>query len=136
MGDVVETPRADPPLVLVIDDEEAIHYWFKYALKATACELEMAASGEEGLEKAAARRPQVVFLDLRMPGLDGVETFHRLRRLYPDLEVHIATAFHPDFLEPLEQLSAGPARFGVLSKPIAPDRIRAIVEAQRSPGPA
>lgn len=55
-----------------------------------------AGTGPETLTQAAALCPDVVLLDLEMPGMDGVETLHRLRELYPAIRVLIFTAFDTD----------------------------------------
>ena len=47
---------------------------------------------------AKARKYDLVFLDLKMPGLNGVETLRELRQMDQDLPIYIVTAFHEEFL--------------------------------------
>jgi two-component system KDP operon response regulator KdpE len=65
--------------VLVIDDEPQIRRALRAGLERSNCEVFLAASGEEGLDIAAMHSPDVIILDLAMPGLDGYEVCKQLR---------------------------------------------------------
>jgi len=65
-----------------------------------------AADGDEAVEKAAALRPDVVLMDLRMPRCDGVEATRRLRELHPDIKVIVLTTYADD-RSVIEALRAG-----------------------------
>lgn len=67
------------PLVLVIEDEPPIRRFLRASLAAEGYRVEEAASGEEGVKKAAAQPPDLVILDLGLPGLDGQDVLRRLR---------------------------------------------------------
>lgn len=70
----------DVERILLIDDEPDIRAVAALSLERVGgFSLDSAASGEEGLERARAQRPDVVLLDVMMPGLDGLETLARLR---------------------------------------------------------
>jgi len=115
--------------VLVIDDEEGIRDAFELALDNLGYTVETAGSGEEGLRKALARRPDLVFLDMKMPGMDGVETLRRLQGYYPDLPVYIVTAFYEDYMQPLKDVVDQGLEFQVAKKPLEHAEIRAVVQA-------
>jgi two-component system, OmpR family, KDP operon response regulator KdpE len=68
--------------VLVIDDELQIRRALSSVLKARHYEVDLAATAEEGLEQTAARTPDVVILDLTLPGMNGLEACRRLREWY------------------------------------------------------
>jgi two-component system, OmpR family, KDP operon response regulator KdpE len=68
--------------VLVIDDEEQIRRALKSVLQARHYEVDLAESAEEGLELAASRTPDIVVLDLTLPGTSGLEAARRLREWY------------------------------------------------------
>ena len=65
--------------ILVVDDEPQIRRAMRTSLEAHGFRLETAANGEEGLLKAAEIAPDLVFLDLGLPDLDGTEVIARLR---------------------------------------------------------
>ena len=67
------------PRVLVIDDEEMARYIFKQFLAGTPYLVDEAAAGPEGVQRAQNDRPQVIVLDLLMPGMDGYEVLRRLQ---------------------------------------------------------
>lgn len=118
-----------PKRILIIDDEEAVRDAFELALDEMGYTLETVASGEAGLESALRNRPDLVFLDLKMPGIDGVETLRRLQSHYPDLPVYIVTAFHQEFVEPLQKAGSKGFSFQVAQKPLSGEEIRLIVDS-------
>jgi two-component system KDP operon response regulator KdpE len=67
------------PRVLVVDDEPQIQRALGVALRANGYEVDQAETGEQALDLAAARPPDLVILDLGLPDLDGVEVCRRLR---------------------------------------------------------
>lgn len=67
------------PLVLVIEDEPPIRRFLRASLAEAGYRVEEATSGEDGIKKAAARPPDLVILDLGLPGLDGQDVLRRLR---------------------------------------------------------
>jgi len=67
------------PRVLVVDDERAIRRFLRASLTALGYIVHEAGSGEEALTEVAAQRPDVIILDLWLPGIDGVEVTRRLR---------------------------------------------------------
>jgi DNA-binding response OmpR family regulator len=67
--------------VLVVDDDPVIVRLLEVNLRLEGYEVETASRGEEALERAGATAPDLVILDVMMPGLDGWETCRRLREL-------------------------------------------------------
>ena len=65
--------------ILVVDDEYAVARGIQYALEQEGYQVTVAGSGEEALAVAAELAPDLVVLDVRMPGIDGFETLRRLR---------------------------------------------------------
>jgi two-component system, OmpR family, KDP operon response regulator KdpE len=65
--------------VLVVDDEPQIRKALNVNLRARGYDVDLAATGEEALHLAAARRPDAVLLDLGLPGIDGVQVIEGLR---------------------------------------------------------
>ncbi|OQX47288.1 MAG: hypothetical protein B0D86_00245, partial [Candidatus Sedimenticola endophacoides] len=87
------------------------------------------ADGDQGVRLARGRRPDLVFLDLRMPGLSGVATLRRLHLLYPGIDVCIVTGFYEEYLRELIQAGEEGIRFQVARKPIDQEQIRVIAES-------
>ena len=77
------SPAAGPAMVrtaLIVDDELTSRYVLRRSLTSAGCRVIEAAGGEEGLQRAEADRPDVIFLDLRMPDMMGTEVLARLKR--------------------------------------------------------
>jgi DNA-binding NtrC family response regulator len=110
--------------ILVIDDEEFITKSLKQHLEKDGCEVFTAASGEEGLEMFKADAPDIVILDLNMPGMGGIETLKSLKKLSNDVIVIIITA-HGDIETAVSAIKLGAYDF--VEKPFELDRISVIV---------
>ena len=108
--------------ILVIDDEKPIRDSFLLALE-ESYQVETASSGEEGLARLKEKRYGLIFLDLKMPGMNGVETLKELRKLDADVPVYIVTAFHNEYLHQMQDLSNTGATFEILNKPVGLDQI-------------
>ncbi|HEY9430964.1 MAG TPA: ATP-binding protein [Blastocatellia bacterium] len=77
-GERLEIPRPESRLLL-IDDEESARYLIKKMLGRSPWVVDEAASGEEGIRMAREAQPNLILLDLKMPGLSGLETLSRLK---------------------------------------------------------
>jgi DNA-binding response OmpR family regulator len=69
------------PRVLFIEDDTSIAEMYTFRLRQDGWQVDIAHDGEEGLAKATARPPDVLILDIMLPGIDGVEVLARLRSL-------------------------------------------------------
>jgi two-component system KDP operon response regulator KdpE len=65
--------------LLLIEDEPQVRRFLRNSLESTECKLLEASTGEAGLERAASAHPDVILLDLGLPGIDGIEVTRRLR---------------------------------------------------------
>jgi CheY-like chemotaxis protein len=115
--------------ILVIDDDEAVRKSFILALEDTGYQVETVESGEKGIEKLGDTGYDLVFLDLKMPGLNGVQTLRKLRQMDPLVPVYIVTAFHKEFFKDLKLLSDDGIAFDLLRKPIGSDEIVQLTES-------
>jgi CheY-like chemotaxis protein len=114
--------------VLLIDDEDDIREVARLSLELVAdWTLFDAGSGEEGIVKAEAERPDAILLDVMMPGMDGPTTLERLQE-------HPATRNIPVIFLTAKVQPAGQRRFqslgvrGVIAKPFDPMTLAAKVE--------
>lgn len=82
----------DVQRILVIDDDPAVTSVLKRSLAYEGYAVDVASSGEDGLSVARARYPDLVILDVMMPGLDGYDVLARLRAGDPHLPVLMLTA--------------------------------------------
>jgi len=104
--------------ILVIDDDEAIRKSFVLTFEDEGYRVDTAESGEKGLEMRRETSYDLVFLDLKMPGIDGVETLRRLREMDKEVPVYIVTAFHKDFFQGLKRAVEDGIDFELLRKPV------------------
>ena len=65
--------------ILIVEDEYAVARGIQYALQQEGYQVAVSRSGEEGLEFALKEAPDLVILDVRLPGIDGFEVLRRLR---------------------------------------------------------
>jgi len=109
--------------ILVIDDDAGVRKAFALALEDTPYKLDAAESGEKGIEMVQNNKYNLIFLDLKMPGLNGVETLRGIRKISGDLPVYIVTAFHKEFFEGLKEVRDDGIDFELLNKPVGGDEI-------------
>ena len=79
--------------VLIVDDDKGMVSTLSDILGACDYQVAVASSGHEAIDRARADTPHVVVMDIRMPGLNGVDTFRELKRLAPDSYVVFMTAY-------------------------------------------
>lgn len=81
-----------PIRALVVDDETMLEELISVGLRMTGWDVKSAGNGPAGLAIARDWRPDVLVLDIMMPGFDGVELLSRVRKLYPDVPCLFLTA--------------------------------------------
>jgi two-component system nitrogen regulation response regulator GlnG len=102
------------PQVLIIDDEETIAWALRRAFEREHYQVRVAASAEAGLKLVQQQKPEVVFLDVRLPGMDGLTALEHLRRLAPESAIIVITA-HGDLPTAVRAVQGG--AFDYLTKP-------------------
>lgn len=115
--------------ILIIDDEEGVRDSFQISLESEEYIVETAATGELGVEKAKENKPDIIFLDLKMPGIDGVETLERLREFCHDIPIYIVTAFYKEYMQKLQSIMERDISFEICHKPIDSVQIKNIVDS-------
>ncbi|MFO0589630.1 MAG: response regulator [Polyangiaceae bacterium] len=117
--------------VLLVDDEGSLLLTLAANLELEGFEVALAGSGEAALEIITREPFDLVLTDIRMPGMNGVELFHRVRRLRPEMPVVLMTAFAVEELVD-QALSSG--AFTVLPKPFSIEQVVATIShAARRP---
>jgi len=110
--------------ILVIDDEKVVRSLFRETLEELGHTVIAAETGTEGLELVGKWDFDLVFLDLKMPGMDGAEFLRLIKTVKPGLPVTIITGY-PDSEMMARALAHGP--LGVMSKPFGESDIIAAV---------
>ncbi len=82
--------------ILIIEDEENIRGFLRINFKKNNFIVDEAGSGEEGLAKARLSRPDIVLLDVMLPGIDGFDVLKQLREMYSDIGIIMLTAKSQD----------------------------------------
>ena len=114
--------------ILVIEDEEGVRDSFQIALEGDEYTVETADCGENGIKKAKDRQPDLIFLDMKMPGIDGVETLQRLREFCKEAPIYIVTAFYKEYMQALQNVLEKGINFEICHKPIDAHQIKRIVD--------
>ncbi len=100
--------------ILIVDDEPDFVEALAKRLKNHALDVETASGGEEALEKARSQDFTAIVLDLKMPGMDGIETLERLKEINPNLQIILLTG-HGSIREGVDAMKHGAIDF--LEKP-------------------
>jgi DNA-binding NarL/FixJ family response regulator len=118
--------------VLIVDDHAIVRQGLEQLLSSTDFEIVgSAADGEQGLDLALDLVPDVILMDLSMPGMGGVEATRRILALSPEQKIVVLTSFADQQLI-IQALDAGAC--GYLLKDTPPDEIIAAVRAAVSGG--
>jgi len=108
------------PRILVIDDDAEIRKSFKMTLEYAGYDVVLAATGEEGVKLVENDAPDLVFCDIKMPGMDGLEVLQKLRHLVEVTPIVIITG-NADIQNAVEATRLG--AFDFIEKPVSSERI-------------
>jgi len=106
--------------ILVVDDEEVVRLSHIRTLASTHCNVEVVRDGGEALRVMEQRVADVVLLDLRMPGMDGMAVLKTIKQRWPETEVVIITGY-PTVETAKEAVRLG--AYDYLAKPVGPDDV-------------
>jgi CheY-like chemotaxis protein len=116
-------PMRDKP-ILIVDDEKNIRLTLSRSLEVLGVETDSAEDGKEALVKLREKEFGVILLDIRMPGVDGMEVLRQVRESKPDIRIIIITAYGTIELA-VEAMKLGAVDF--IPKPFVPEEIREMV---------
>ena len=108
------------PRILVVDDEWAMQEALRDWLKEDGYEVGLASNGEEAIVLATQKNWEVILLDLKMPGMDGLEALKRLKEVNPEAEILMMTAY-ATVDTAVQAMKEG--AFDYLVKPFDPDEV-------------
>ncbi len=86
--------------ILVVDDEESIHLLYKEELEEEGYEVLSALNGEDALKLFDEANPDLVILDINMPGMDGIEVLRQMKQKRPSVPVILSSAY-PEYKQDL-----------------------------------
>ena len=111
--------------ILVIDDEEVVLDSCTQVLASGDCQVLTAGNGAEGLKRLEEVQPDLIFVDLKMPGLSGLEVLERIRGKHPLMVVIVITGY-ATVSSAVEAMKKG--AFDFLPKPFTPEELRLIAK--------
>lgn len=110
--------------ILVVDDEAVVRLSHNRILAGQNCKVETVDGGQQALDSMQTEPADLVLMDLRMPGMDGLATLKAMKEKWPDTEVVIITGY-PSVYTAREAVRLG--AFDYLAKPVDPDKVRAVM---------
>lgn len=111
------------PLILIIDDDESLRDGCRQTLERSGYIVLTAGEGVEGIRLARENKPDVAFVDLKMPGVSGMEIIEILSKDVPDIVLIMITGY-ATILSAVEAIQKG--AYDYLPKPFSPDQLRAV----------
>lgn len=111
--------------ILVVDDEKNIRLSLSQALAPLGLPVETAVNGEEALSRLEDQDLGLIILDIRLPGLDGLEALRQISERRPDIRVIMVTAYGT-IERAVEAMKLGAVDF--IQKPFSPEQIRGLVK--------
>lgn len=124
--------KAPPCRVLIIDDDEAVAHSTAVLLEALGHQTEIAADGPAGLRAAGQFSPDLIFLDIGLPGMDGYEVARLMREKYPESDFTlVAVTGYGQATDARKALDAGCDRH--LTKPVSVAEFEDILQAVSGP---
>jgi two-component system sensor histidine kinase/response regulator len=111
--------------ILVIDDEQAMRDSCRQVLTKDGYRTETAEDGDSGLDKVREIQPDLVLVDLKMPGLDGMEVLERISEIDPNIVSVVITAYAT--IESAVEAMKRHA-YDFLTKPFTPDQLRVVIK--------
>ncbi len=79
--------------ILLVDDEDSIHLLYREELEDEGYEVHSALSGEEALAQLKVIMPDLVILDINMPGINGIDALRQIKEMNPSLPVILSSAY-------------------------------------------
>jgi two-component system response regulator HydG len=115
----------DKPRILIVDDDTSLCKTLSLVLERKGCAVTTVPDGLEAIARIKENPFDMIFMDIRMIPIDGVETYRRIKRLRPEAPVMMMTAYA---VENLIQEALQEGAYGITYKPLDIERIVAIIK--------
>lgn len=116
----------DKPSILIVDDNNSLCKTMSFVLERKGYATTMAKNGPEAIENVKERPFDMIFMDIKMPLMDGVETYKNIKRIRPDAAVMMMTAYA---VEDLVQEALKEGAYGIIYKPLDIEEVIANIES-------
>ncbi|MEQ8539623.1 MAG: response regulator [Coleofasciculus sp. D1-CHI-01] len=116
--------------ILIVDDEKNIRLTIAQSLDPLGYQVATADNGEDALLQLKVQEYDLILLDLKMPGMNGLEVLRRAIEIYPDIKIIIISA-HGTIEDAVEAMKLGAVDF--LQKPFTPKERRVIGSVKKLP---
>ena len=110
--------------VLIVDDNERLSRSMSIVLNRKGYSVDTVSDGLEAIKAVKTKSFDVIFMDIRMPGLNGVDVFKKIKKIIPSIKVVIMTAYA---IEELVEEAVREEVFGILYKPLDMDKVFEII---------
>jgi DNA-binding NtrC family response regulator len=124
---------ADLPKILIIDDDSAVHSSYELAAENLDVELIGTESPKKGLEILKQQKIALVFLDLKMPEMSGIDVMRKIHELGIKVSVIMVTAFAMSYIEKIKDALAEGYDFDFRKKPLDIEEIKDIMRKKARP---
>jgi len=118
------------PIILVVDDEKIVLELFQRILKKKEYTVLTANNDKEALELVEKERPNLVILDLKLPGINGIEVLRRIKKIDENIEVIVMTGYGTiKTVKTAMKLGA----YDYITKPFATNHLSSLIKKALSP---
>jgi len=114
-----------PARILIVDDDESMNKTMSLVLKRKGYDVSISYNGADAIEKVRFQPFDIIFMDIKMPVMDGVETFETIKKIRPDAIVMMMTAYA---VEDLIQKALREGAYGIIYKPLDIEKTLAAIE--------
>jgi CheY-like chemotaxis protein len=118
----------DKANILIVDDNISLCKTMSFVLERKGYSVTTSKDGPEAIERVKERSFDVIFMDIKMPLMDGVEAYKKIKKIRPEAAVVMMTAYS---VEDLVQEALREGAYGIIYKPLDIEKVVALIEEVR-----
>jgi len=126
----IELAKENGMLILITDDDRNIRETFKDTLEAKGYKVSTASSGEEAIQISRERPSDILFMDMKLSAMNGLETHLQIRKINPRVVTVIITGYYEEMKDALDKAMEKDI-YTVLKKPLDMDKVIVLIEKIR-----